>query len=200
MENIIIKNILTKDQIDQIYKIIDNVPEKNTTIQKRLGQKAYQVSLGEELRKHLESIVQNRYGNDWILISYQFARYSTKFGYRPKLFPHFDQTFDSHRLTLDVQVKSTIEWPIIVEGKEFILQDSDGLIFSGTDQIHWRSEIDLSETDVVDLIFCHCERKDGPNKKISKDHKEMMIIRQNEWQNKVSISNELEFFNLRDSV
>ena len=192
MENIIINNILTEDQIKQIYDIVDSAPEEKTVIQKRLGHKAYLVGLGEELRKHFEEIVQKYYGEEWILIDYQFARYSSKFGYKPKLYPHFDDAFDVHKLTLDVQVRSTIDWPIVVEGKEFLLKDNDGLIFSGTDQIHWRTEAELSEDDVVDLVFCHCERKDGPNRFISEDHKKKMNILEKEWHSKILISREEE--------
>jgi hypothetical protein len=200
MENIIIKNILTKDQIDNIYNIINDSPEENTKIQVRLGHKAYLVSLGEEIKKHFEEIVQKYYGDDWVLTEYQFARYSSKFGYKPKLYPHFDDAFNVHKLTLDVQVRSTIDWPIIIEGKEFLLKDNEGLIFSGTDQIHWRSDLELSEDDVVDLIFCHCERKDGLDKAISAEHKEKMSIREKKWQDSVLISKEIEFSGTENGV
>jgi hypothetical protein len=192
MENMIINNILTEEQIEHIYKIIDSTPEENTRVQTRLGHRAYLVGLGEDLRKHFEEIVQKHYGDEWVLTDYQFARYSSKFGYKPKLYPHFDDAFDVHKLTLDVQVKSTIDWPIVVEGKEFLLKDNDGLIFSGTDQIHWRTDAELSEDDIVDLIFCHCERKDGPSKFISEDHKEKMKMLEKEWQQEISISREEE--------
>ena len=192
MENMIIKNILTQEQIDHIYSVIDSTPEEKTHIQTRLGHKAYLVGLGEDLRKHFEEIVQKHYGDEWVLTDYQFARYSSKFGYKPKLYPHFDDAFDVHKLTLDIQVKSTIDWPLVIEGKEFLLKDNEGLIFSGTDQIHWRSEAELSEDDIVDLIFCHTERKDGPNKFITQDHKDKMNILEKEWQKKVLISLEEE--------
>jgi hypothetical protein len=192
MENMIINNILTEEQIEHIYKLINATPEEKTIVQKRLGHKAYLVGLGEELRKHFEEIVQKHYGDEWVLTDYQFARYSSKFGYKPKLYPHFDDAFDVHKLTLDVQVRSTIDWPLVVEGKEFLLKDNDGLIFSGTDQIHWRTEAELSEDDVVDLIFCHCERKDGPNRFISQEHKEKMMVLEKEWHEKVLISREEE--------
>jgi hypothetical protein len=195
MENIIVKNILTQEQIDHIYSVIDSTPEEKTHIQKRLGHKAYLVGLGEDLRKYFEEVIQKHYGEEWVLTDYQFARYSSKFGYKPKLYPHYDDAFDVHKLTLDVQVKSTIDWPLIVEGKEFLLKDNDGLVFSGTDQIHWRSEAELSEDDIVDLIFCHAERKDGPNKFITQEHKDKMKVLEKEWQKKIFISLEEEISN-----
>jgi hypothetical protein len=74
MENMIIKNILTQEQIDHIYSVIDSTPEENTRVQTRLGHRAYLVGLGEDLRKHFEEIVQKYYGDEWVLTDYQFAR------------------------------------------------------------------------------------------------------------------------------
>ena len=101
---------------------------------------------------------------------------------------HFDDAFEVHKLTLDVQINSTLDWPIVVEGKEFLLKNNEGVVFSGTDQIHWRAPADLSDTDVVDMMFCHAERKDGPNKFVTKEHQEKMFILQEEWAKKIDIN------------
>jgi hypothetical protein len=188
MENIIVKNILTQEQIDHIYSQVDSAPKEKTTIQTRLGHQAYFVGFDESLRVHFEKIIQKHYGEEWILTDFQFARYSTKFGYKPKLYPHFDDAFEVHKLTLDVQINSTLDWPIVVEGKEFLLKNNEGVVFSGTDQIHWRAPADLSDTDVVDMMFCHAERKDGPNKFVTKEHQEKMFILQEEWAKKIDIN------------
>ena len=188
MKNIIIKDILSEDQIKHIYEIIDATPEEKTQTQTRLGHRAYLVGLGEDLRSHLEKIVQEHYGSEWFLNDYQFARYSTKFGYKPKLYPHFDEAFSAHKLTLDVQVHSTVKWPIVVEGEEFLLNDNEGVVFFGTDQIHWRTPVDLSEDDVVDMIFCHCEMVNDPRGPITEEDRQKMFAREKEWAEKVTIS------------
>ena len=192
MKNMIIKNILSEEQIRNIYAIINEVPEEKTQTQTRLGHKAYLVSLGDDLRAHLEKIVQDNYGPEWFLNDYQFARYSTKFGYKPKLYPHFDDAFSAHKLTLDVQVYSTVSWPIVVEGEEFVLNNNDGVTFSGTDQIHWRTPMDLSDDDVVDMIFAHCEMRNDPRGPVTQEHKDAMKVREAEWAAKIDISREAE--------
>lgn len=190
MENKIIKEIFNEDQIRQIYEIINSTSEEKVVLQKRLGHKAYLVGLGEDIRLHLESIVQQHYGEDWILNDYQFARYSKKFGYEPKLYPHYDDAFDYHKLTLDVQLYSTVSWPIVVEGNEFILNNNEGVVFSGTDQIHWRSPLELSEDDIVDMIFCHCEKKPEFNDIVSIEHRASMKEQELNWSKKINVSRE----------
>jgi hypothetical protein len=192
MKNMIIKNVLSEEQIREIYKIINGVPEEDTHTQERLGHKAYLVSLGEDIRAQLEKVVQENYGPEWFLNDYQFARYSKKFGYKPKLYPHFDDAFSVHKLTLDVQVYSTVSWPLVVEGEEFVLNNNEALTFSGTDQIHWRTPMDLSDDDVVDMLFAHCEMRNDPRGPITKEHKDEMNRREAEWAQKVTISREIE--------
>jgi hypothetical protein len=190
MKNLIIKDIFTEDQIRHIYKVINETPDEKTQVQTRLGHKAYLVGLGEDVRAHIEKIVQEHYGDEWILNDYQFARYSKKFGYEPKLYPHYDDAFDKHKLTLDVQLYSTVSWPIVVEGDEFLLNNNEGVVFSGTDQIHWRSPLELSEDDVVDMVFCHCEKKPEFNDLITVEHRASMKEREMDWSKKIDVSRE----------
>lgn len=191
MENKIIKEIFNEDQIRHIYEVVNSTSDEMTILQKRLGHKAYLVGLGEDIRLHLESIVQKYYGEDWILNDYQFARYSKKFGYEPKLYPHYDDAFDHHKLTLDIQLYSTVSWPIVVEGDEFVLNNNDGVVFSGTDQIHWRSPLELSEDDIVDMVFCHCEKKPEFNDIITMEHKADMKEKEMNWSKKINVSREV---------
>ena len=64
MENIIVKNILTQEQIDHIYSQVDSAPKEKTTIQTRLGHQAYFVGFDESLRVHFEKIIQKHYGEE----------------------------------------------------------------------------------------------------------------------------------------
>jgi hypothetical protein len=62
---------------------------------------------------------------------------------------------------LDVQLKSNINWPIVVEGKEIQLGDNDAVTFSGTHQIHWRAPLEFKDGDFIDMLFCHFSLKDS---------------------------------------
>lgn len=183
-ENIIIDNIFSQEQIDYIYDVINNTPEDKGVVQTRLGHRAWFADFNEDLRLHLEKIVQDRFGSEWHLNEFQFARYSNDYGYLPKLYPHFDDAFSHHKLTLDVQIRANTEWPIVIEGVPFTLKDNQGLIFSGTDQIHWREDKTLADGEFLDMFFCHLQ-KDIP---ISQEWKDMMKTRENEWLSKIGIS------------
>jgi hypothetical protein len=199
MENKIIKNILSKEQIKNVYQIIDSTPDELTRIQNRLGHKAYMVGLGDDVKNTLQSVVQQHYGKDWTVRDYQFARYSKKYGYETKLYPHFDDAFETHRLTLDVQVHSTVSWPIVVEGKEFLLNDNEGVVFFGTDQVHWRTNMQLSDDDIVDMIFCHCENLSDPRNPVTKEHRDNMRKIEEVWLNKVNVKTEPILVDRKDS-
>ena len=91
-----------------------------------------------------------------ILKEYSFARYSKKYGYEPKLFPHYDtHEADGQRITVDIQLNSTIDWAVVVEGMSYSFNNNDALIFSGTQQIHWRENKKLANDDFIDMLFAH---------------------------------------------
>ena len=159
VKNKIVDNVFTKEEIDQIYKAIENkngeafigphcqlnlfIELPNNIIEK-LTQKAVEASGFPNLE----------------LSEYCYARYqktTKKNGrqYRPSLFPHYDETFKEPRFTFDYQLKGTIPWEIVVEDRGLILRDNQAATFSGTHQIHWRTPTEFEEDDFVDMIFCH---------------------------------------------
>jgi hypothetical protein len=188
LDNIIIEDILTKEDVDGIYNVIDNAPEEKTEILKSLGHKAYLVKLDESLRQKFERIVQDKYGDTWKLEDLQFARYSLDYGYTPKLYPHFDNIFTKHRLTLDVQVFGSRPWPLVVEGVKKVLNDGDGLIFSGTSQIHWRDNLEFTKDDRFDMIFCHFHNSDDTQAFVTEKWYDYMKTKESEWYEKINIS------------
>lgn len=187
LDNIILSDILTEDEIESIYASIDNTPEEQTITQDRLGHKAYLVPFDERVRRKLEKTVQDVYGEDWVLEAYQFARYSLDYGYVPKLYPHYDDAFDVHRLTLDVQLYGTKPWALVVEGKSFALKNNEGLIFSGTGQIHWREPIDFTSEDRFDMVFCHFHKINDETSSVTEEWLKKMKNKMDIWLDKVGI-------------
>jgi hypothetical protein len=78
----------------------------------------------------------------------------------PNLDFHIDSVFTKPMLTFDIQMRSTLDWPIIVNEKEYSLKDNQALTFSGTHQVHSRKPVAFKEDDVCDMIFCHLEHSD----------------------------------------
>lgn len=153
-EPIVADNIFSKQEIDYIYKIVNNTPEEQKLLQKWAGHKAWQNGLGDMIANKITSKAQQYLDEKIILSDYSFARYSPTFGYKCKLFPHYD-TRPSQRITFDIQLKSSEPWGIVVEGKKYYLNDNQALIFAGTQQMHWREKKDLAPDAEIDMIFCH---------------------------------------------
>lgn len=170
LENFIIKNALPKHLIEEIYKSVKNAPKDSEHVVEVLGHTAYFIDFSNGFKNEILKIIQPHFDFELEVTELQFARYHHQSGYVPKLFPHFDG-FKEHRITFDIQLDSNIDWPIIIENKEYLLKNNDALIFSGTDQIHWRSNYKLSKNDYTDMFFVHLSLKNN-NIEISKEFKE----------------------------
>jgi hypothetical protein len=64
---------------------------------------------------------------------------------------HIDR--DPCKYTVDLVVNQNESWGIIVDGTEFMLDEGDTLIYSGTDHPHERRKI--QPTNFCDLVFFH---------------------------------------------
>lgn len=65
--------------------------------------------------------------------------------------PHRDQP--NCQWTLDLCVKQDKPWTLFVEDASFLMNENEGLIYSGTDQVHWREQIHSG--GFCDLVFFH---------------------------------------------
>lgn len=188
LDNSIIKDVLTSEEIDMVYNVINSCPEENKNLHNNLGYKSYRVSLPEEVRVKIEKLVQKFYGSEWILNDLVFSRYSKTYGYVPKLHPHFDNTFSDHRLTFDLQLFGSKPWPIVVEGVNYVLSDNEALIFSGTSQVHWRENLEFDEEDRFDMVFCHFNNIKDEGSVVTKEWKDYMTKKELDWFYKMEIS------------
>ena len=172
---IIIDNVLLPEQIDKIYKTIELANEEDTVIKDFAGHKLWNVGFDKDIEDRISNVVNNSISENVVLNKdYTFARYSKSFGYVPKLFPHFD-TRESQTVVCDIQLKSTTNWGIIVEGKTYHLNFNQALIFSGTQQMHWREKKELEDLDEVDMIFCHLRY--NPLRPLEKDQNQKLMER-----------------------
>ena len=153
-EVFVYKNIITEEQSKLIYNEVERIKDSFIT-QDFVGHRAWNFH-NDELAKYLTIWMSDVMGEQMILSELSFARYSREYGYEPKLFPHFDtHEKDGQRITLDIQLNSTTPWAVVVEDESFNLENNDGLVFSGTQQVHWRENKKLSDTDQVDMLFVH---------------------------------------------
>ena len=161
--NLIVENVLSRDQIDAVYDSIKN--PTNEFFFEFYGQSVRDFTLPEDVKARIIALAEQATGfGDLEITEYQFSRYAPNDPENlPNLSPHFDG-FMEGRITFDYQIGSNTSWALAVEGKEFVLKDNQALTFSGTHQIHWRLHKTFGPTEYVDMIFFHLRQKNAkPN-------------------------------------
>jgi hypothetical protein len=159
-EPIIVDNIFTQEEIDQIYEVVDSTPEDQTALKTWAGHKAWHVRLGVNIENKINEHVKKIFGDSLFLDKdYSFARYDQSYGYKAKLFPHTDMR-ELQRITFDIQLHADEPWGVIVDDKTYFLENNQALVFAGTQQPHWREKKDIKPESKIDMIFCHLEHKD----------------------------------------
>lgn len=164
IKNKILSDIFTHSQINRIYQYVDKCPVEKISKSSPYGQTIfyikefdYKYNGADDIYDSIEKLIKNEYNEKLNIKAIQFARYNNESNILPNLKFHVDSAFKKPMLTLDIQLKSTINWPIIVEDNEYILKDNEALVFSGTHQIHARPDIKFKKNDFCDMIFCHFE-------------------------------------------
>lgn len=187
-EPIIVKNVLSENQIEYIYKYIKI---KSPDDEKWAGRKSWMIEsmqgVVEPINARLEKIIKDATSIDVELNEMPFLlRYSPKYGNISKLFPHSDYR-DSQRVTIDVQLNYDEEWPIVVEGKEYILKYNEALIFLGTQQMHWRTDQVLKDETEIDMFIANLHYT--PDKPLDEDQIQTLDLRSYHLKNETLIDN-----------
>lgn len=184
-----IKNALPKDITDEVYESIESLEGGRAYVQSFAGHKAWSPKPSENISNFLNSLMKDATGYDVNLCEYSILRYSNEFGYKPKLFPHFD-SFDhpGQRLTLDIQLQSTLDWDVFVEGDRFSLNNNDAIIFAGTQQVHWRDKVELKDGESVDMLLCHFEHV--PTKPLSDNQNQILEYKSHWTRERLDITNQ----------
>lgn len=159
--NKIIENVLTPEEESLVREIIDGAEESNKMHMDLYNQQIVNFRWPDSINQKIIDMVQEITGlDDLELYEYQYAKYQKIPGkVLPNLTPHYDDAFDGQRFTFDFQIGGNTTWPIVLEGKEFELKNNQALLFSGTHQIHWRTQKEFQDDEYIEMIFCHTKLK-----------------------------------------
>lgn len=170
--NHLVKDLFSKEQLydlkDKIYTYYDKTPKVRVDleeikskgypkdgimIQDWSGRSTFDATpfLSKDIKKTLEDYVLS-YGNDIVWSTCLFVRYSKDFGV-PFLGPHLDD--HDTNFTIDYQLDSNTNWDIVVEGKTYSLENNHAVVFSPSEQIHWRPPKRFNDTEYVDMLLCY---------------------------------------------
>jgi hypothetical protein len=169
----IIKNIFTEKELTFLYDEINNIIKQDYIVQEELG-RLYSILYWKESKEEnngsinlkinkkivdkIIDIAGKKLNKELELESISFTRYSKQYG-NPNLHPHVDTKFKTPRLTFDIQLDSSLDWAIIVEGESSILKNNEALIFSGTNQVHWREKKVFNDDEYLDMLLCQFSEK-----------------------------------------
>lgn len=183
-DNFILKDILTKEEIVQIYDYLLTKKEHERVFG-LLGHVVNDAMLPENILNKVINLMNNTLGYSVKLSEHAFTKYTRSSGYVPKLFPHVDEVFKEPRITLDLQIGGNVSWPLYVKGNKYVLENNQALIFSGTHQVHWREDQNLSNDDYLDMIFFHFVSDEYPE--FESDYRNHIESEIDFWNQKVNI-------------
>lgn len=122
------------------------------------------ISTGRSVTQVLEPLFVNRsaiiekvqkaakdlYSKEYKIVTDGFMEWSLKYG-PPKLQPHMDDSLGE--VVFDCQLDSNIDWPIYIDGKEYLLKDGDALFFNGEISDHWRPRRSFVDGEFVKIVI-----------------------------------------------
>lgn len=88
----------------------------------------------------------------------KWIKYSPRFGVSV-LPPHVDDNACTY--TIDVQLKSSVAWPIYISGEPYLLDDLSAVVYNGVDELHWRYKFpSRNANDFCTIIVAHYAEPD----------------------------------------
>jgi hypothetical protein len=99
------------------------------------------------------SCAKTHFGDSAIPSYWKWCRYSPTYGI-PNIPPHID--INACTYTIDLQLDGNIEWEIFIEGKPYMMENGDALLYLGSDQFHWRPKCPTSDRkSFLEMCFIH---------------------------------------------
>jgi hypothetical protein len=205
----IIKNIFTEEELTFLYSEINNIIKEDYVVQEVLGRlysilywKEYKeenngsinLKINKKIFDKIIDIAEKKLNKQLELESISFTRYSKQYG-SPNLHPHVDTKFKTPRLTFDIQLDSNLDWAIVVEGESSILKNNEALIFSGTNEVHWREKKVFNDDEYLDMLLCQFSEKTTYINEISPEFIKERDIRQKTIKDNIMEKTTLEMIN-----
>ena len=149
----IYKNIFEEDYFNNLKKYLSDYKFDKNEIPDHYGSYRIHSFDGDVVLKDAElklvDFARKIFENNEIIPSYcTYVRYK---GNTPVLEKHKDEGPTSY--LLDVCLGYNTQWPLIIENKEFLINENEGLGFCPTSQLHWRPNFPDSENNVVEMLM-----------------------------------------------
>jgi len=155
----LIKNFLSKEELNVFKKYCYNKLDSNKDY--RLDDQSfspawYNDPLMTSLLHTKLSLVEKE-SNLKLFQTYAYWRY---YIFGATLSKHTDRP--ACEISVTACIKKYDNWPILVEGTSFELEEGDAVLYAGCDQEHWRPGVYKGEG--MAQVFFHYVDQNGPNK------------------------------------
>ena len=151
-KNYIIDNVFTVEQVDYLHKIIDSSCINVVDAYNGRYLKGLDGRLRKDIMSRVQQVAKDATGYDLVPSDIGYSYYNNQYG-KVELHPHIDK--NKTEFVIDYQLHGNVEWPIVVEKKEFTLKDNQALVFAGSDQPHWRPQREFVDGEFLGMIFFH---------------------------------------------
>ena len=161
----LIKNFFSKKELNILKEYCFNKLDFNKDYEldeQSFSPAWYNDTLMNSLLKTKLTLVEKK-SNLKLFPTYSYWRYYVFGG---SLAKHIDRP--SCEISVTACIKKYDNWPIIVEGTSFELEEGDGVLYAGCDQEHYRPGIYKGEG--MAQVFFHYVNQNGPNKHYAYDH------------------------------
>lgn len=173
MENIVLKNILSKEELSRLMDAIqkefnsreivnqgsphsDTDRDDTVTYLKDYGRiDIRRPDLPVDIIEKISNLVLNNIDPSFTNTVFDFviyAEYSNRSGANPRLEPHYDVSKVA-TLILDYQVESNVDWDINVGYDSYTLEDNSGLLFDPLENVHYRPIQKFKDGEFVKMLF-----------------------------------------------
>jgi len=160
----LIKNFFSKDELKVYQKYCYNEIDKNQNCKidtQSFSPAWYNDSLMNALLNTKLSIVEKE-SNLKLYPTYAYWRYYVFGGTLKK---HVDRP--ACEISITSCIKKYDNWPLVIEGTSFELEEGDALLYAGCDQKHGRPGVYKGEG--MAQVFLHYVNQNGPNKQHAYD-------------------------------
>ena len=154
----LIKNFFSKEELELLQKYCHIKLDMNKDYELDDGQSFSPAWYNDPLMNALLDLklpLVEKESNLELFQTYAYWRYYVFGGTLKK---HTDRP--ACEISVTACMKKYDDWPIIVEGTEFELEEGDAVLYAGCDQEHWRPGIYKGEG--MAQVFFHYVNKNGP--------------------------------------
>lgn len=153
----LIKNFLLKEELNLLekycYQRLDN--DKGSSIDEQSDAPSYYYDPLMISLLDIKLPLVEQQSNLKLFPTYSYWRY---YVYGAKLEKHTDRP--ACEVSVTTCIKKYDNWPMIIEGQEFELEEGDGLLYAGCVQDHWRKNKYKGEG--MAQVFLHYVDQNGP--------------------------------------